>query len=145
MDTEINSRICKALSAFQSLSHILWHQHKIQTRTKVRVLNSVILSTLLYGLESSVLLEPFVRCFESFVVRCLWIILGISVKQKKRHTTICKMAKQQRISSLLTQRCLRFLGHLSMQDVRGQATKVASCVCPCWGQVYCQGTEASVE
>ena len=113
MDTEINSRICKALSAFQSLSRILWHQHKIQTRTKIRVLNSVILSTLLYGLESSVLLEPFVRCFESFVVRCLWIILGISVKQKKRHTTIRKMAKQQRISSLLTQHCLRFLGHLS--------------------------------
>ena len=113
MDTEINSRICKALSAFQSLSHILWHQHKIQTRTKVRFLNSVILPTLLYGLESSVLLEPFVRRHESFVVRCLRIILGISVRQRKRHTTIRKMAKQQRISSILTQRRLRFLGHLS--------------------------------
>ena len=60
MDTEINSRICKASSAFQSLSCILWRQRKIQTRTKVRVLNSVTLPTLLYGLESSVLLEPFV-------------------------------------------------------------------------------------
>ena len=113
MDTEINSRICKASSAFQSLSRILWHQRKIQTRTKVRVLNSVILPTLLYGLESSVLLEPSVRRLESFVVRCLRIILGISVRQKKRHTTIRKMAKQQRISSILTQRRLRFLGHLS--------------------------------
>ena len=113
MDTEISSRICKASSAFQSLSRILWHQRKIQTRTKVRILNSVILPTLLYGLESSVLLEPFVRRLESFVVRCLRIILGISVRQKKRHTTIRKMAKQQRISSILTQRRLRFLGHLS--------------------------------
>ena len=113
MDTEISSRICKASSAFQSLSRILWHQRETQTRTKVRILNSVILPTLLYGLESSVLLEPFVRRLESFVVRCLRIILGISVRQKKRHTTIRKMAKQQRISSILTQRRLRFLGHLS--------------------------------
>ena len=61
MDTEINSRICKASSAFQSLSRILWHQRKIQTRTKARILNSVILPTFLYGLESSVFLEPSVR------------------------------------------------------------------------------------
>ena len=113
MDTEISSRICKASSAFQSLSRILWHQRKIQTGTKVRVLNSVILSTLLYGLENSVPLEPSVCRLESFVVRCLRIILGISIRQKKRHTIICKMAKQQRISSILTQRHLRFLGHLS--------------------------------
>ena len=113
MDTEISSRICKASSAFQSLSRILWHQRKIQTRTKVRVLNSVILPTLLHGLESSVLLEPSVHRLEFFVVRCLRIILGISVRQKKRQTTIHKIAKQQRISSLLTQRRLRFLGHLS--------------------------------
>ena len=113
MDTEISSRICKASSAFQSLSRILWHQRKIQTRTKVRVLNSVILPTLLHGLESSVLLEPFVRRLEFFVVRCLRIILGLSVRQKKRHTTIHKIVKQQRISFLLTQRRLHFLGHLS--------------------------------
>ena len=113
MNTKTNSRISKASSAFQSLSRILWHQCKIQTRTKVIVLNSVILPTLLYGLESCVLLEPFVRHLESFVVHCLRIILGISVRQKKRHTTIRKMAKHQGISSLLTKRRLHFLGHLS--------------------------------
>ena len=60
MDTEISSRICKASSAFQSLARILRYQRKIHTNTKVRVFNSIILSTLLYGLESIVLLEPFV-------------------------------------------------------------------------------------
>ena len=119
MDKEISSRICKASTAFQSLSRILWYQRKIKTSTKVRVLNSVILPTLLYGLESTVLLEPHVRRLESFIIRCLRIILGVSVRQKKRHTTIRKMAKQQRISSILTQRRLRFLGHLSrMPDER---------------------------
>ena len=42
LDTEINSRVCKASSAFQSLSCILWHQGKIQTSSKVRVFNTVL-------------------------------------------------------------------------------------------------------
>ena len=71
MDVEINSRICKASSAFQSLSRILWYQRKIKTNTKVRILNSMILPTLLYGLESTVLLESHVRRLESFMIRCL--------------------------------------------------------------------------
>ena len=65
VNVEINSRICKASSAFQSLSRILWYQRKIETNTKVRILNRVILPTLLYGLESTVLLESHVCCLES--------------------------------------------------------------------------------
>ena len=75
VDTEVSSRICKASNAFQSLSRILWYQRKIQIKTKLCILNSVILPTLLYGLESAVLLEPHVHRLESFVIRCLWIIL----------------------------------------------------------------------
>ena len=97
IDTEVNSRICKASSTFQSLSRILWHQRKIQTSTKIRILNSVVLPTLLYGLECAVLLGPHVRRLESFVIQCLRIMLGISIREKKRHTTIRKVAKQQRI------------------------------------------------
>ena len=69
--THISSRICKASSAFQSLSRILWHQCKIQTSTKVKVLNSVIFPNLLYNLESTVLLVSLVCRLESFVVHCL--------------------------------------------------------------------------
>ena len=107
MDSEINSRICKDLVAFQSLSRILWLQSKVQIRTKMRILNSVILPTLLYGLENTVLLEPHIRRLESFQINCLWTILGIFIREKKRHTTIHKFAKQQRISSILTQRTPR--------------------------------------
>ena len=108
--TQISSRICKASSAFQSLYCILWHQRKIKTSTKIRVLNSVVLPTLLYGVESTFLLEPHVSRLESFVFCCMRMILGISVRQKKRHTTIRKLAKLQRLSSILTQCRLCFLG-----------------------------------
>ena len=113
MDAEVSSRICKASSAFHSLSRILWCQQKIQTSTEVRILNSVILPTLLYGLESTVLLEPHVRSLESFVIHCFRIILGVSVREKKRHITMRKMVKQQRISFILSQHCLHYIGHLS--------------------------------
>ena len=111
LDTEINSRIFKASHAFQSLSQIFWYQRKIKTSTKVRLLNSVILPTLLYCLECTVLLEPHVRRLESFLIRCLRIILGILVREQKCHAPIRKMAKQQRISSILLQHRLCFLGH----------------------------------
>ena len=113
MDAEVSSRMCKATSAFHSLSCILWCQRKIQTSTKVRILNSIILPILLYDLESTVLLEPHVHHLESFVIHYLRIILGVSVREKKRHTTMPKMRKQQRISSILSQCRLRFLWHLS--------------------------------
>ena len=112
-DIEVHTRICRASSAFQSLSRILWFQRRIHTRTKLRIFTSVILPTLLYGLECTVLLEPQVHRLESFQIRCLRIILGISIRDMKRNTTIRKLAKQQPISSVLSQRRLRFLGHLS--------------------------------
>lgn len=77
-------------------------QSKIQISTKISILSSVILPTLLYGLESTVLLEPHIRRLESFQINQLRTILGISIREKKRHTTIRKLAKQQRISSILT-------------------------------------------
>ena len=113
---EVDSRICKASKAFQSLSRILWYQRKIKSCTKLRILNAVILPTLLYGLESMVLHEPQIHRLQSFVMRCLRIILGVSVRDMKRNTTIRKMAKQQRLSSVLMQRRLRLLGHLSRMD-----------------------------
>ena len=113
---EVDSRICKASKAFRSLSRILWYQRKIKTRTKLRVLTSVILPTLLYGLESTVLLQSQIHRLQGFVMRCLRIILGISLRENKRNTTIRKLARQQRLSSVLSQRRLRLLGHLSRMD-----------------------------
>ena len=98
------------------------HKRKIQTRTMV---NSVILPTLLYGLESTVLLESFVRRLEFFVVHCLRITLGISVRQKKQ------------ISSILTQRHLRFLGHLSrMSEERLLVSAPVGSKCTVGGQKH---------
>ena len=109
---EVSSRIVKASQAFGSLKRRLWLQKRIKTVTKLRVFPSVIMPTLLYGLECTVLLEPEIHRIQSFVMRCLRIILSISIRDNKRNTSIRKAAKQQRVSSILSQRRLRFAGHL---------------------------------
>ena len=57
MDVEISTRITKASQSYGSLNCILWHQRKIKSSTKLNIFVSVVLSTLLYGLETAVLLE----------------------------------------------------------------------------------------
>ena len=110
--TEIDSRISKASQAFRSLSRILWYQKKIKCHTKLRIFSSVIMPTLLYGLETVALQELHVSRLQSFVGRCLRVILGISLWERRRNTTIRKMGRQQRVSAILMGRRLRFLGHL---------------------------------
>ena len=97
----------------QSLCRILLYQRKSKASTKVRLLNSVILLTLLYGIKCTDLLESHIRRLEVFLIRCIGIILGLSVREKKRITTRRNMAKQQKISSILLQRRLRLTGRLS--------------------------------
>ena len=55
---EISTRISKASQSFGSLNRIIWHQRKIKSTTKLNIFVSVVLFTLLYGLETAVLLEP---------------------------------------------------------------------------------------
>ena len=113
---EVKSRIAKASQAFRSLSRLLWYQKCIKTTTKLRTFNSVIVPTLPYGLESVVLLEPHTPRLQSFMMRCLRIILGVSILDKTCNTSIHKMAQQQQVSSMLSQRRLRLLGHVVHMD-----------------------------
>ena len=110
---EVTSRIVKASQAFGLLSRELWLQRRIQTRTKIRVFASVFIPTLLYGLECAVLLEAEVPLLQSFVMCSLRTILSISIWDSKRNTSMHKTARQQRVSTLLSQRRLRYAGHLA--------------------------------
>ena len=74
--------------------------------------SSVIIPTLLYGTECAALLQPHIHRLQSSIMRCLRLILGISVWDMKCNTTIRKLA-QQRLSSLLLACSLRFLDHIS--------------------------------
>ena len=119
LNAEVEARISKASRAFSSLSRILWYQRKIKQQTKIHLFNSVIVPVLTYGLESVALSMPHQNRLQSFVMRCLRIILGISLREEKRSTEIRKVAKQQRMSSVLMRKRLCFVGHVErMKDER---------------------------
>ena len=124
---EVSSRITKASQSFGSLNRILWHQKKIKLSTKLHIFDSVVLSTLLYGLETAVLLEPQVHRLQSFVMRCLRSILGVSLWDGQRDTSIRKTARLHRISTMLTQRRLRLLGHIMQMSEDRQPRKLLVC------------------
>ena len=94
----------QGLICIHSLSHILWCQRKIHTSTKIHILNSVILSTLPYGLESTVLLEPHVRHPDH--PGCL----GQGEEAPYHHAQDGKAAEN---ISILSKSRLLFLSHLS--------------------------------
>ena len=94
LDAEVSARISRASQAFRSLSRLLWYQKRIKSSTKIRIFKAVIIPTLLYGLECCVLLEPHLNRLQSFIMRCLRIILHVSMWDKCRNTTLRKLAKQ---------------------------------------------------
>ena len=130
MDVEISTRITKAFQSYESLNRILWHQRKIKSSTKLNIFVSVVLSTLLYGLETAVLLEPQIHRFQSFVMTSLLSILGVSLWDDKRDTSIRKIANLQRISTMLTQRRLLLLGHIMHMDECRLPRKLLVCASP---------------
>ena len=71
-DLEVDSRICK----FQSLSCILWYQWKIKPCTKLHILNTIILPTLLYGLKSTVLHEQQIQQLQTLSCIASELFLG---------------------------------------------------------------------
>lgn len=89
LDKEVDFRISKASRSFTSFSKILWYQRKIKQKNTLRIFKAVVLPTLLYGSETWVVLGPHLHTcrLQSFVMRCLRIILGVSMHEKVRNRT----------------------------------------------------------
>ena len=131
---EVSSRIVKASQAFGSLNRRLWLQKRIKTVTMLCMFSSVTMPTLLYEQECTVLLESEIHRIQSFVMHCLRIILSISIWDNKCNTSIQKAAKQQRVSSFLSQCRLRFAGHLVRMSGNRLPRKLLVCSLPSGGQ-----------
>ena len=128
LDSEICSRISKASKSFTYLSRILWYKRKIKLTTKLRVLKAVVLPILLYGSETWSPTVFQLQRLLSFVMRCLRIILRVSVRDKLRNVEIRARAGVMTMESMIRRR-LQWLGHLSRMDISRVPRQLMVC-CP---------------
>ncbi|KAL8568560.1 hypothetical protein ACOMHN_058497 [Nucella lapillus] len=119
LDIELNSRIGKASAAMARLSKRVWENSKLTIKTKTQVYQACVLSTLLYGSESWTLYTHQERMLNTFHLRYLRGILGISWQDRVPNKDVLARAGTHSMFALLTKRRFRWLGHVSrMQDGR---------------------------
>ena len=116
LDAELNARIGKASATMAKLSKRVWENKKLTISTKVKVYHACVLSTLLYGSEAWTLYSSHERKLNTFHMRCLRRLLGITWQDRIRNEDVLKRAGTWSMQCILTQRRLRWLGHVCRMD-----------------------------
>ncbi|XP_063605235.1 uncharacterized protein LOC134780428 [Penaeus indicus] len=119
LDTEINRWIGKAAATMAKLSKRVWDNKMLTENTKMRIYQACVLSTLLYGSETWTTYMRHERRLNTFHLRCLKRIRGITWQDRIPHSDILTRAGISSVFALLSQRRLRWLGHVwRMEDGR---------------------------
>jgi len=116
LDAELNKRIGKSATALARLGKRVWDNSMLTINTKIAVYRACVLSTLLYGSEAWTLYSRQERRLNTFHMRCLRRILGISWQDRVPNKDVLAQAGMLSMFALLTQRRLRWLGHVSRMD-----------------------------
>ena len=121
VDTKLNARIGKASTTMALLATRVWDNSMLTTDTKMKVYmyQACVLSTLLYSSETWTLYSHQESRLNSFHLRCLRQMLGISWQDHVPNKQVLDQAGIQSVFAILSQKCLRWLGHVRrMQDGR---------------------------
>jgi len=116
LDAELNKRIGKAATATARLAKRVWDNKKLTTNTKMKVYQACVLSTLLYGSESWTLYSRQECRLSTLHLRNLRRILGITWQDRVPNKNVLDQAGIPSMFVLLTQRRLRWLGHVRRMD-----------------------------
>ncbi|KAI8491582.1 hypothetical protein Bbelb_307820 [Branchiostoma belcheri] len=119
LDKELDRRIARAAGVMTKLAKRVWDNNLLTLNTKLQVYRACVLSTLLYGSETWTTYARQENRLESFHLRCLRRILGISWRDRVPNTTVLERSGSLSLHLLLCQRRLRWLGHVyRMEDGR---------------------------
>ena len=116
LDAEIDKRIGKAATIFARLTVRVWNNSKLTVKTKMSVYNACVISTLLYGSETWTLYARQERRLNTFHIRSIRRILGISWQDRVPNTEVLSRAHLTSMHTLHRQRRLRWLGHVHRKD-----------------------------
>ena len=113
LNAEINTLIAKAAAVMSKLNRRVWQNNNLTQMMKLCVYQACVLSTLLYSRTTYTRQE---KKLNSFHLRCLRRILDISWQDKITNTEVLERASSFSIYTLLSQRRLRWLGHVHRMD-----------------------------
>ena len=120
---DIQSRLNKARNAFMSLRSV-WRSAGYSTKTKLRIYQSCVLSTLLYGSECWRMTEQDLSKLASFHTANLRKILRIFWPQKISNDQLLRQTKQEDIRTLVNRRRWRWIGHV-MRKASNNIARIA--------------------
>ena len=103
LDPEIDKRIGRAATTLACLTSRVWTNPKLTVKMKMAVYNACILSTLLYGSETWTMYTHQEKRLNTFYLRSLQCILGISWQDKVTNTDILSRAGLHTMYTLLRQ------------------------------------------
>ena len=115
LDLEINERIRKASYAYKKQAKV-WSNSKVSVKTKMKIYNSTVISTLLYGAESWNITDAQSKRVNAFGMRCLRRILKIKWQEHKTNEEVLKITEQKDILSQIKKRRLNWYGHVKRMD-----------------------------
>ena len=102
----------KAATTLARLTTRVWSNLMLTEKTKMAVYNACVISTLLYGSETWKTYARQGRCLNTFHMRRIRRILGISGQDKVPNTELLSRAGLPSMFTLLRQRRLCWLGHV---------------------------------
>ena len=113
LDTEIDKRIGKAATTLARLTSRVWTNPKLTMKTKMVVYSyACVVSTLMYGSETWTTYDRQEKRLNSFHLRSIRRILGISWQDRVSNTEVLLRANLPSMFTLLRQRRLCWLGHV---------------------------------
>ena len=112
IDLDVTNRISRASAAFGRLNSRVWSQHGINLRTKIKVYNAVVLSTLLFSCETWTCYRRHIQVLENFHMRHLRQLLGIKWQDKISNARVLMMSNSTGIEAWIIRAQLRWTGHV---------------------------------
>ncbi|VDM01483.1 unnamed protein product [Schistocephalus solidus] len=117
IDDEVAQRISKAIQAFGRLQASMRNRHGIHLNTKLKMYKAVVLTTLLYGVETWTVYSNQARKLNHFHLSCLRRILKLRLQDRIPDTEVLERIGLLSIQAMLRKVQLRWSGHLVRMDV----------------------------
>lgn len=117
-DVEIQHRIQTASASFGKLRNRVWNNHNLTMQTKIKVFKAVVLTALLYSVETMTLYKRQIKKLTSFQTRHLRQLFKIKWSDKISNVEVLKRANMPSVEAMIISAQLRWSGHVVRMNER---------------------------